>query len=89
MINQYDEKQTYCRQLGHHVPFKYCRLVQNGLPCKQIFNCWFEIFPVKEFVLNNYSRKEIETILTPAPSRLNTILDIAAKIYKQREKTDS
>jgi hypothetical protein len=88
MIDQFDEKQTYCKQLGHHVPFKYCRLVNNKLPCKQVFNCWFEIFPVREFVLSNYTKKEIEAILSPAPSRLDTILDIAKKKYEQNEKTD-
>jgi hypothetical protein len=88
MIEEYDEKQTYCRQLGHHVPFKYCRLVADKLPCKQVFNCWFEIFPVKEFVLNNYTEEEIKIILTPAPSRLGRIFDIAEKIYEQQKKTE-
>ena len=85
-MSKFDEKQTYCKQLGHHVPFKYCRLVNNKLPCKQVFNCWFEIFPVREFVQSNYNKEEIKTILTPTPSRLETILDLAEKVYKQQEK---
>jgi hypothetical protein len=88
MIDQYDKKQTYCKQLGHHVPFKYCRTVNNKLPCKQIFNCWFEILPIKEFIAQNYEKEEIKAILTPAPSRLERILDIAGKVYEQQKNQD-
>lgn len=88
MIDQFDEKQTYCKQLGHHVPFKYCRLVNNKLPCTQVFNCWFEILPVREFVAGNYNKEEKKRILTPAPSRLDRILNIAEKMYKQNKESD-
>jgi hypothetical protein len=86
MIDTYDKKEVYCRQLGHHVAFKYCRLVNNDLPCHQVFNCWFEIFPIQEFVSETYTKEEIKTILTPPPNRLENILSIAEKIMKEQQK---
>jgi hypothetical protein len=86
MIEKFDKKEVYCRQLGHHVAFKYCRLVNNNLPCHQVFNCWFEIFPVQEFVSESYTKEEIATIVAPPPGRLEGILSIAEKFYNEQQK---
>jgi len=83
---EFDQLETYCRKLGHSVPFSYCR-IENGsqmpngrLPCSKILDCWFERIPIQEFVQKNYSRQEQEVIFAPARSRLEVICDIAEQI---------
>lgn len=58
MLNSHDKKENDCRMLGHTLTFHYCRSAKEGLPCSKIFNCWFEIFPVQQFISNNYSAEE-------------------------------
>ena len=85
-ITEYDQLETYCRKLGHSVPFGYCRIencshIENGrLPCAKILDCWFEKIPIQEFVQKHYSRQEQEAIFAPARSRLEVICDIAEQI---------
>ena len=84
MIETHDDKKSYCRKLGHHVPFRYCRQVGDSLPCSRVLDCWFEAFAVEDYIRQNYSEQEIRDILTPPQPKINTILDIVAKL-KQKD----
>jgi len=70
----YDREQGYCRKLGHHLTFGYCRRVNRGLPCALARDCWFERFPVAEFLASHYTEEELARAIAPAPSRLSSIL---------------
>ena len=86
MRKKYDKKEWYCRMLGHDVPFRYCRTMREGLPCAKIFDCWFEILPIKEFVEENYSEEEQRQIHEPPRSRISAIAEILEKARKNQKK---
>ncbi len=73
MDTGYDDRQVYCRMLGHVLGFRYCRTMREGLPCGRILDCWFELMDIRKFVADNYSEEERARIFTPAPSRLETL----------------
>ncbi len=76
MKEQYDEKQGYCRMLGHTLSFRYCRVMHTGLPCHNILNCWFERFDIEAFVGENYSTEELLDIFTPPRKKMETIVEV-------------
>lgn len=82
MIEENDKQSAYCRTLGHRLTFKYCRLAGDGLPCSKIRDCWFEIFPVQDFLQNNYTENEIARISIPSRSRLEIMLDTVNRIKR-------
>jgi hypothetical protein len=45
-----DDYKIRCPRLGHPIYFSYCRSENTGVPCFKIFDCWFEHFPVKEYL---------------------------------------
>lgn len=81
---QFDQREWYCRMLGHALPFKYCRTMQDGLPCRRILDCWYELLPIKEFVAANYTEEEQAAIFTPAKSRMDTVLETLNRVNKKK-----
>ncbi len=69
----------YCRMLGHHIPFKYCRTANNGIPCAKILDCNFERIPIREFIESHYSDEEKEKIFSPAKQKIATIYELIEK----------
>jgi len=84
MKEQYDEKSGYCRMLGHTLGFNYCRIMREGLPCHNILNCWFERFPVQEFIRENYSAEEQQAIFQPPRMKLETLSEVLSKVQKEK-----
>ena len=77
MKDQYDKKEGYCRMLGHRLPFRYCRTAHNDeLPCRKIVDCWFDEFPIMEFLAENYSEGQLKEAFQSHKSRVTTILEI-------------
>jgi hypothetical protein len=74
LIDSHDREQGYCRKLGHHLGFGYCRRAEQGLPCALARDCWFERFPVAEFLEKNYTGEELARAAAPAPGKLESIL---------------
>ncbi len=83
MIERYDLEEGYCRKLGHHLAFSYCRRVNQGLPCVLARDCWYESFPVVEFLAGHYSDEELGWAATPAPGKLETLLAILGRVRKE------
>lgn len=84
-MNRFDEKRIYCRKLGHHLDFSYCRTVNNKLPCSRILDCWFTVIPVQEWLDEQYSAEEKSRIFKPSAPKISSILDIVAKVKSQAE----
>jgi len=76
MIERYDEIAGYCRKLGHHLAFGYCRRVNQGLPCPLVRDCWFERLPILEFLAGHYTPAELDRLAAPAPGKLASILSV-------------
>jgi hypothetical protein len=79
MKEQYDTREGYCRMLGHILSFRYCRVMNTGLPCHNILNCWFERFDVETFVAENYSEEELQNIFKPPKMKIATMIEVVGK----------
>jgi hypothetical protein len=83
IILEYDGHETYCRKLGHHLQFKYCRQEQQQFPCAALKRCWQSRISVDEFLANSFYPDEIAFLDKPQVSKVNTILDIIQKVQKK------
>ena len=83
MIEKYDGFRSYCRKLGHHLEFAYCRVVKDGSPCSRILDCWFTSLPIEEFINQNYSAEERSQIFVPPKDKITSILDLVNKAQQQ------
>jgi hypothetical protein len=81
----YDDRPGYCRKLGHHITFKYCRSVADGLPCHKVLDCWFEQFPVNDFINGHYSQEEKGRFLSPPQPKIISLLDLIKKAQEQNK----
>jgi hypothetical protein len=78
-MEQYDLRNTYCGMLGHRLDFKYCRTVNDGLPCRKVLDCWHELLPIRELIDEHYSEEEKSIFLSPPPDKLSFIVELAEK----------
>ncbi len=80
MIEEHDALITRCPQLGGEVPFKYCRTVNEDLPCRKVMVCWEFRIEISKFLGEHYPIDQIEQFLaSPTKTRLDTILDLIEK----------
>ncbi len=79
-IEEHDSLMIYCSQLGGEIPFRYCRTVNEDLPCRKVVVCWEFRIKISEFLGEHYSIDQIEHALAPpAKTRLETILELIEK----------
>jgi hypothetical protein len=87
MIEEYDALILRCPQLGGEVPFKYCRTLNEDLPCRRIVVCWEFRLEIAKFLSEHYSIDQIEHALAPPiKSRIETILELVEKAKKIKEE---
>ncbi len=80
MIEEHDALIIRCPQLGGEVPFKYCRTVNEDLPCRKVMVCWEFRIEISKFLGEHYPIDQIEQFLaSPTKTRLDTILDLIEK----------
>ena len=85
-IAVFDDREGYCRILGHHLRFSYCRSCQEGLPCFKILDCWFEKFDVRRFVEDNFSAEEIEHFLQAPKPKIQTLMTLIRQAQERIKK---
>jgi hypothetical protein len=87
MIEEHDALIIRCPQLGGEVPFRYCRIVNEELPCRRIMVCWEFRIEISKFLSEHYSIEQIEHALTPpTKTRVETILELIEKAKKIKEE---
>ncbi len=86
MIEKHDKEEGYCRMLGHFLTFEYCRSTNKGLPCSRVLDCWFEIFPIQDFINRNYSDEEQKNIFEAPKSKVLTLTEILEQAQKRLQK---
>jgi hypothetical protein len=83
MIEEYDSLIIRCPQLGGEVPFRYCRTVNEELPCRSIVVCWEFRIEISDFLNEHYSIDQIHrALLKPPKTRIETILELIEKNKK-------
>ena len=89
MIEEHDALITRCPQLGGEIPFKYCRTVNEDLPCQKIIICWEFRIEIGKFLNAHYSFEQIQRALAPpTKTRLETILELVEKAKKIKEEEE-
>ena len=87
MIEEHDALIIYCPQLGGEIPFRYCRMVNEDLPCRRIMVCWEFRIEISRFLGEHYSVDQIQRALAPpTKTRLDTILELIEKAQREKEK---
>lgn len=87
MIEKYDDIEGYCRMLGHRLPFRYCRGVNDELPCRKVMDCWYDVFPVLEFLSENYTEEELDAAFGAQPkTRMASLIEIINRSRKAARK---
>jgi hypothetical protein len=82
-IAAHDQRATYCRRLGHTLPFKYCRGIDGELPCRLVPDCWYTQFDAGAWLAEHYTPEQIAKVLTPPQPKIATILDLIEKARSQ------
>jgi hypothetical protein len=75
-LTQHDDRLRRCPALGHEVPFSYCRAPGRDLPCRKIFDCWWETFDVAAFMKQHYTPEQLQQITAPPPSKASSLIDL-------------
>lgn len=87
MIEEHDALIIRCPQLGGEVPFKYCRILNENLPCRKIIICWEFRIEIGKFLSEHYSFDQLQIALRPpSRTRFETILELIEKAKKIKEE---
>ena len=87
MIEEHDSLIIRCPQLGGEIPFRYCRTLNEDLPCRRIMVCWEFRIEISKFLTEHYSFEQIERALAPpTKTRIDTILELIEKAKKIKEE---
>jgi hypothetical protein len=78
-INIYDSEEIYCRKLGHHLKFGYCRVESSELPCSRISKCWSGKLPVNEFLDRYFTSEQLKAIFTPPVPKITSLIELIQK----------
>jgi hypothetical protein len=89
MTEEYDALIIYCPQLGGEIPFRYCRTVNEDLPCRKIMVCWEFRIDIAKFLGEHYSIDQVQSALAPSSkTRIDTILELIEKAKKMKEEAE-
>jgi hypothetical protein len=83
MLTQHDALTTRCPMLGHEVSFSYCRQPGQEIPCRKIFDCWWEAIDIQAFISENYSQEIQNALRQPPKPKMLSILEIVEQVRKK------
>jgi len=85
MIDVHDSFVIHCIQLGGEIPFRYCRTVNQDLPCRRIVSCWEFRMDIVSFLNDHYSAEELQNSFSPpTKTRIETILELIEQAKKTK-----
>jgi hypothetical protein len=82
MLTDQDTLLQRCPMLGHEVAFSYCRQPGQEIPCRKIFDCWWERFDVQTFVANNFPEEIRNAIIRPPKPKILSLIEIIEQARK-------
>jgi len=85
-IDAHDNRERRCPMLGHPVKFSYCRAPGRDLPCRRVFDCWWETFDVVEFLREHLSEDEIARMTAPRQDKAVTIVELIQRARRAAEE---
>jgi len=81
----HDARTRRCPMLGHTIAFSYCRSPGSELPCRKIFDCWWESFDVVAFIGEHYSEEDVRKIVEPPKEKMVNLADLIARARRGRD----
>ena len=87
-IDVYDGLQIWrCPQLGGPVTFKYCRVMNERLPCPRIVSCWGASLDVTAYLEQHFSPEQLEKVFgAPPKDRWTRIVETLDKVKHPKEE---
>jgi hypothetical protein len=82
MIDKHDNKTIRCPRLGDEVNFKYCRIMNDHLPCRLIIGCWQMRMDINQFLADHYSKEEMDRVFIPPKSKIESLVALVEKAKK-------
>ena len=79
-MDQYDNQEIYCRKLGHHLYFSYCRKENMNVPCTRIISCWQQRMNVSEYLSIFYRDFQKDHRSAEPVPKLTSILEIVNQV---------
>ncbi|MBN1130168.1 MAG: hypothetical protein JXA71_14345 [Chitinispirillaceae bacterium] len=76
MLTEHDNLSCRCPMLGNEVPFSYCRQPGQDIPCRKIYDCWWETIDIQAFVADNYSEDIRNAIVQPPKPKILSLMEI-------------
>jgi hypothetical protein len=87
-MDQRDNLEIYCRKLGHHLHFSYCRRENAGMPCAKAASCWQHRFDITGYLTMYYS-EDNSISAQPSNSKLTSILSIIEQVKHNSLNSES
>ncbi len=87
-IDQHDDKKIYCKMLGHHLTFAYCRQGASAQPCQKIFDCWFQMFDVEKFMTEHFTQEQLKSFLAPPKSKTTSLIELIRQAQDNAKTTN-
>jgi hypothetical protein len=87
MLTQHDTLSRHCPMLGHDVPFTYCRQPGQEIPCRKIFDCWWETIDIRAFIAENYSPEVRNALNQPPTPKALSLLESIEQARKNTSRT--
>jgi len=84
VMEEHDNKTIRCGKLGHEVNFKYCRIMNNRLPCSSIVGCWQMQMDINKFLEDHYSKEELDQVFTPPKPKIESLVELIEKAKKEK-----
>ncbi len=84
-----DDFKIRCRKLGHLIYFLYCRRENSGLPCTKIIDCWYEYFPVEEFLRVELTEAEWREVFgKPQKPKVLSLVELIEQAQRKTGKRE-
>jgi hypothetical protein len=84
-VNQHKRR---CPRLGHDLTFEYCRSADGELPCRRVFDCWWEIFDVEGWARSNLTEEQIARLTEPPKPKAVSLFELIEQA-RQRTQDDT
>ncbi|MBN2328345.1 MAG: hypothetical protein JXR73_14455 [Candidatus Omnitrophica bacterium] len=87
-LTRYDDLEHYrCPLLGDAIHFSYCRKMNEGLPCRKLFDCWVDKINVEGYLNENFTPDEIhKAIARPQPGRIETMFEVLNRALEEKKR---
>jgi hypothetical protein len=74
MLTDHDSLSRRCPMLGHDVAFSYCRQPGQDIPCRRMFDCWWDAMDIRAFVAENFSEEIQNAMVQPPKPKMLSLL---------------